>query len=57
MMAAPLNDTMFQLLQQEGLPTGQLQSHPLPDGAAFYTLPVSRTAARGTWQRLRAVAW
>lgn len=52
-MATILNDTVIQLLQQEGVPTSQVQSHPLPEGASFYTVPVSRTVALRTWQRLR----
>lgn len=52
-MVIPLNDTIFQLLQQEGLPTDQLQSHPLPNGMPFYTVPVSHTVALATWRRLR----
>jgi hypothetical protein len=53
-MAAILKDTIIQLLQQEGLPTNQLQSHPLSEDASFYTVPVSRTVALRTWQQLRA---
>jgi hypothetical protein len=52
-MVTALNEITIQILQQEGLPTSQLQAHPLPGGTSFYTLPVSRTVALATWQRLR----